>query len=118
MEITQEEREQFFIDVREGIRRGIPVEIREAIAESRRVAPQPVFSESEQAEFTWAEAQGWIEATSREVVNRANRIMGEADVDPWERANTREHVNAVIEQVFQMVEEGRTIVLGKGYIRL
>lgn len=106
MDFTQEEREQFFTDIREGIRRGIPVEIRDAIAESRRAAPPPVFSESEQAEFTWAEAQAWIEASGREAVNRANRIMGEPEIDPWERANTRQHVNDVIEQVFQMVEEG------------
>ena len=39
MDFTQEEREQFFTDIREGIRRGIPVEIRDAIAESRRAAP-------------------------------------------------------------------------------
>lgn len=114
MNFSQAEREQFFTDIREGVRRGIPVEIREAIAESRRVAPQPVFSESEQAEFTWEEAQAWMEATSREAINRANRIMGEPEIDPWERANTREHVNAVIEQAFQMVEEGRTIILGNG----
>ena len=114
MEITQAEANQFFIDIREGIRRGMSVEMREAIAESRRVAPQPVFSESEQAEFTWADAQAWIDASTREAVNRANRIMGEPEVDPWEWANTREHVNAVIEQAFQMVEEGRTVVLGNG----
>lgn len=114
MNFTQEERNQFFIDIQEGIRRGIPAEVRDAIAEGRRVEPPHVFSESEQAEFTWGEAQAWIEATSREAVNRANRIMGEPEINPWERANTREHVNAVIEQAFQMVEEGRTIVIRNG----
>lgn len=111
MEITQEQAEQFFIDIREGIRRGMSVEMREAIAESRRAAPPSVFTESEQAEFTWADAQAWIESTSREEVNRANRIMGEPEIDPWERANTREHVNAIIEQTFQMIADGRTITL-------
>lgn len=107
MEITQADINQFFIDIREGIRSGVPVEIREAIEAGRRVAPQPVISESERAEFTWAEAQAWIEATSRDSINFANRIMGEPEIDPWEHMNTHEHVEAVIEQAFQMVREGR-----------
>jgi hypothetical protein len=62
-------------------------------------------------DWTWADVQAEIEASSREAVNFAHRIMGEPEVDPWEHANTRAHVESVIEQAWAMVENGQTINL-------
>jgi hypothetical protein len=61
-------------------------------------------------DWTWADVQAEIEADRRESVNFAHRIMGEPEVDPWEHANTRAHVESVIEQVQRMIENGETRV--------
>jgi hypothetical protein len=62
-------------------------------------------------DWTWADAQAEAEANIREPENFARRVVGEPEVDPWEFANTRAYVEAVIEQVFAMVENGQTIIL-------
>ena len=64
-------------------------------------------------DWTWADVQAEIEATNRESVNFAHRIMEEPEVDPWEHANIRAHVESIIGQAQAMLENGQTIFLGK-----
>lgn len=58
-------------------------------------------------DWTWADVQAQIEASMREPENFARRVIGEPEVDPWEFANTRAYVEAVIEQSCTM----ETIIL-------
>jgi hypothetical protein len=53
-------------------------------------------------DWTWADVQAQIEAGMREPENFARRVIGEPEVDPWEFANTRAYVEAVIEQTRTM----------------
>jgi hypothetical protein len=61
-------------------------------------------------DWTEADFQAEMEATMREPVNFANRVIGEPEVDPWEFANVRGHVEAINEQVRTM----ESIVLRNG----
>jgi hypothetical protein len=55
MEITQEMIDQFFIDIFQAIRNAIPVEIREAMDESRRVDPCEGMTSEERARWIMGE---------------------------------------------------------------
>lgn len=92
------------------VRAAAGVEVCAAIDAAFHSAPVEV---THWTDWTWADVQAEIEATSRESVNIAHRVMGEPEVNPWERANTRAHVESIIEQARAMVENGQTIFLGR-----
>jgi hypothetical protein len=104
---TEQEIEEFFTMWCGIVRAAAGAEVCAAID----AAFNPVVPPEEIEEQTWAEAQAWIEATSREAENFARRVVGEPEVDPWERANTQAHVEAIVEQAREMVENGQTIIL-------
>lgn len=107
---TVEEIETFFASWCPIVRAAAGVEVCAAIDAVFNVPPVEVVPCTD---WTWADVQAEIEATTRESVNFVHRIMGEPEVDPWEHANIRAHVESIVEQAHAMVENGQTIFLGK-----
>jgi hypothetical protein len=105
---TVEEVETFFTCWRGIVREAAGAEVCAAIDAVFNTPPPEV---EPWTDWTWADAQAEAEANIREPENFARRVVGEPEVDPWEFANTRAYVEAVIEQVFAMVENGQTIIL-------
>jgi|WetSurSiteA1Bulk_404760.scaffolds.fasta_scaffold06376_1 hypothetical protein len=105
---THEEIEEFFTCWSPIVRAAAGVEV---CAMIDAVFNAPHEEVTPWTDFTWADVQAEIEATSREAINFANRIIGEPEIDPWEHINVQERVEAVIEQTRMLIETGCIINL-------